>query len=230
MVAAGLGGCTLSDVSVAVAGYDTGGTLVVGATDCSAGGGEPDEITVYHDSEIAGRIALWSISPYGGSSNLGVTADVAPPPEPVPARLDEVPLISVGDPTPLDWDTERVLDQPIPEGGRLQVVVDFGYGGSSSDDEVVLDLPPGGGADRYVADIEGRPIGETDGATLGTDIQETCDEATAFDGGRFTAILGASTAVVLVLGVLLGVIATRQYRRAGRAATDRRAGPPSRPG
>ncbi len=222
----GLGGCTFSDVPVVVAGRDTNGTLVVGATDCKVGGLHADEIRVFHTSEVTGRSEIWAIEDHrgpGAPTTQPPSPAPAPPARPSPGTLDIVDLVSVGDPDPLGWEVTTGLAAPIPEGGRLEVEVKQDTNAFTS---TTVALPPGRDPDLYSALVDEQRLDQVDGATLAAAIEETCDEATAFDGGLFLAITGGTAAVVLAGGVALVVLAVRQFGRAGAAHAARRAGEP----
>ena len=221
-----LGGCTLSDVPVVVAGRDDDGTLVVGATDCSVGGGQPDEIRVLHTSELVGRTEIWAVEDAGSFSSAPVPAPGGPavpaPPPPNPPALDDVDLVAVGDPDPVQWDVTRELSEPVPTTGRIEVEVD-----QDAFDAVPTTLTvPSGRTDSYAALVGDERIADVGRAELLTAIEDTCDEATAFDGGLFAGIVGGSSLAVVGGLVALAFLTRGQFRRAGEASRARREGRP----
>ncbi|MGI8936638.1 MAG: hypothetical protein ACR2JF_00225 [Iamia sp.] len=220
----GLGGCTLSEVPVVVAGYDTNGTLVVGATDCSFSGFGPDQIDLILDIEGRPQSSIWSIETdeFDTGSFVPVPSSLPPPPDPVPSSVDEVRLVSVGDPDPPGFQTRRPLTEPIPEGGQLTLEVDPDPDGGVW---ATLAVPRRSGPDRYSAQVGDDRIADISGTDLTAMVEETCDDASGFDGGLFLAVLGGTAGGLLVLAIPLGIVLSRQYKRAGTAARARRAGP-----
>lgn len=221
-----LGGCTLSEVPVAVAGRDDDGTLVVGATDCSVGGGQAEEIRVLHTSELGGRSEVWAVEDAGRSSPSPAPAPGAPtvpaPPPPVPPALDEVDLVAVGDPDPVQWDVATALAEPVPTTGQIEVEVDQ----DALDAGPTRLTVPGGDADSYAALVGDERFDDVGRAELVAAIEETCDDATAFDGGLFAGIVGGSSLAVVGGLVAIALLTRGQFRRAGEAARARRDGRP----
>ena len=222
-VLAGAGCSPLQDVPLIVAGWDDDGTLVVGAEDCGFGTGEFDVLRVVHISETSGRRTLWELARPTTTSEPDAPSMQPPPPRPEPSSIAAVSLFSVGDPDPRQWTVVTPLAGPLPDDGRLVVEIDD-EDAYETTITTRLDVPRGRAPDRYTADLDGTDVAEASGAELAEQIRDACagDE---FDGGRFWAIVGVASGVVLVVGIGIGVLTARQFRRAGRAVADRRAGP-----
>lgn len=222
-------GCTLSPVEISVAGRDASGTVVVGSVDCSFFGGSG------HDSVHA---ILWSESqePVEWQIDRRLRGPESEPargrtPIPTPTALDEVPLIAVGSVNPPGWVTRRAPVREIPTSGTWRITFESDTAPSRTHH---IDLPILGPADDYTLTIEGRVQSGLSAQEATERIATRCDEATAFNGGRFAAILGGGGAAMAVAAVVIAVVTARQWRRAGaaaaaRVAADRSAGPAPRP-
>jgi len=220
-VAGGLGGCTTDPVPVAVAGLDRRGTPVVGGIDCTYSTEDLERIAVSFDDRIFGAES-WVVSQpdVGGLGRPGgSTPSRDQPPEPDPRALDKVPLIAVGDPSVPGWVTEVALEEPVPELGEMDVRFE-----QEVEPTIDLTVALDGPADRFSASIDGDVVSGLTSAELRARIAETCDEAQSFAAGTFWAVAGGTTGAVLLLWVVAGVVAARQWRRAAPAVAGARAG------
>jgi hypothetical protein len=205
---------------VLIAGHDLDGTLVVGAVDC-----EDDER--WAARTITARPSgtyteVWAIERPGGGGAPPTEAPIDPP-DPRPAFVAGIEMVSVGDQDPDRADLTVAPGRPLPEG---QLVISAAL--------LPLDAPfasitttARGGRDSYTVVVDGRTYEDLDATGAADVIIDRCHVALP-DGGTMllTGLVAAGGVAAVVAGLM--VLATRQGRRAQAANARRRAGLPPR--